>query len=181
MAGLGEQPDFAVVQATFETFGRQFQAGLETIGRQFGLGANLPGVVAAGAIVEQLGQMQRTLERIEGRITGIDGRITGIEGRITGIEGQVTELNTRAIASNENTVARSLNSHMSSNQALHPLRNPITNEEIPGFPERLDDIDRMTGQVIAPILVALGLPIGGSTADKRKRLKVATGFVAYSL
>ncbi|KAL8392861.1 hypothetical protein RB595_002882 [Gaeumannomyces hyphopodioides] len=148
MAGLGEQPDFAVVQANSET-----------IGRQFGPFANLPGIAAAGAIVEQLGQIQRTLGRIKE---------------------QITELKTLIIASNSNMMARSLNANVPPGQTLQPLRDPVTNDEIPHFPETLEDIDRMDSQDLGAVLSALGLPAGGNVVVKRKRLRAATGFVLYT-
>ncbi|KAL8392862.1 hypothetical protein RB599_005399 [Gaeumannomyces hyphopodioides] len=166
MAGLGEQPDFAVVQANSET-----------IGRQFGPFANLPGIAAAGAIVEQLGQIQRTLGRIKE---------------------QITELKTLIIASNSNMMARSLNANVPPGQTLQPLRDPVTNDEIPHFPETLEDIDRMdckipvfalmglhytnvwAAQDLGAVLSALGLPAGGNVVVKRKRLRAATGFVLYT-
>jgi hypothetical protein len=61
---------------------------------------------------------------------------------------------------------------------LSALINPSTNDQIPGFPAKSEDIGHMTNPMLNSVLLALGLGTDGSKAVKQQRLRVHIGLRA---
>ncbi|KLU91787.1 hypothetical protein MAPG_10735 [Magnaporthiopsis poae ATCC 64411] len=156
-----QQPDFGVIAQ-----------GFEDLGHQFARCANLPGVAPAAAAADQFAAIQRALARIEGQM----------ETRLGQIESRLGRIEMRQVVSDSNGIARGLNAAVTNpEQFLHPLRALATNEEIPDFPSRLQDIDGLNGHMLGMILRALDQPSGGGVAEKRKQFKRAIGMRAEAL
>jgi hypothetical protein len=64
---------------------------------------------------------------------------------------------------------------MRSDHPLTALRDITTNSDISGFPHTPADLANMTGVEITAILRALDLPVGGTLAGKKRRLKFYMG------
>ncbi|KAL8294331.1 hypothetical protein RB597_007951 [Gaeumannomyces tritici] len=151
MAEIVEQPDFAAVRSDFENLGRIS----DNIGRQLGRCENLPAIGAANTIIQQLAAVLDKLEAIKN---------------------DNVKMRKQLAASNFNAVARAMNAHPPRGQPLHQLRAVDTNEEIPNFPQHLEDIAKMTSADLISVLRALDQPVVGQVAEKRKRLEAAIGF-----
>ncbi|KAL8346906.1 hypothetical protein RB601_003447 [Gaeumannomyces tritici] len=129
------------------------ERSFKEIGRQLGLFANLPAAIGVDAVMQRLDEIEHSFRT-----------------RFDNIETQME-------ASNWNTLARGMNKILCRGQHLHPLRGLATNDSIPQFPQKLQDIDKMTEVEFDAVLRALWHPTTGTVAEKRKRLVAATGFV----
>lgn len=63
----------------------------------------------------------------------------------------------------------------SSDQQIDKFHHVVTNEEIPGFPDILADVTRLTEVQLDAILMAIGLNAAGEVNSKRERLLWHTG------
>jgi hypothetical protein len=61
---------------------------------------------------------------------------------------------------------------------LSALVHPTTNDQIPGFPARPQDMENMANPTLNSVLLALGLGTDGSKAVKQQRLRVHIGLRA---
>ncbi|RMY32399.1 hypothetical protein D0866_06637 [Hortaea werneckii] len=116
---------------------------------------NLPAIAGTQLILDTLNRVNERLDRIEQNLENITARMS---------------------ASNHNSVARTQNSLLSGpDDAITPLQNPSTNEDIPQFPATPRAIDQLQTRTIDPLLAALELATSGTLPNKKERMRIAIG------
>ncbi|PHH82085.1 hypothetical protein CDD83_3368 [Cordyceps sp. RAO-2017] len=184
------QPNFSLAAESMRTVADQ----LERCG-------NLPAVDGGARLAETL---QTVLERIDALERTIHHRIDTLERtihhridtlektvhhridvlestmqrRFDEVEQRMTDLDRKMTFSNRNAIARAHNGTVERGDT--PLQRPyslLTGDLIDGFPSNMDQMDRLHGRDVDNLLRHLGESDEGSAAEKKRRLKLASGLI----
>ncbi|KAK1989595.1 hypothetical protein LX36DRAFT_594399 [Colletotrichum falcatum] len=140
-------------------------SGFTRLGEQFRFCANLPAIDHGGQLLRAVEGLRQLVEDIQTRQVRMERRKPLDEGT-----GRLT------VSSEANALSRSLNATVTKpDQRLERLRSVQTGAVIPGFPESVAEIGSMNAARVNAVLEALGQPVEGSVAERRRRLKVIVG------
>ncbi|KAF4595315.1 hypothetical protein GQ602_000928 [Ophiocordyceps camponoti-floridani] len=135
--------------------------GLRLAAEHLELCGNLPAVDGGArlhdtlqAVLEQLAQINRGLRDLDRKIT----------------------------VSNRNAMVRARNGTVvRGDMDLVPLHSVLTGDVVEGFPDNVDQLERLHARDVDQLLRHLGEPVAGSAAEKKRSLKFACGLVTREL
>ncbi|KAG5999422.1 hypothetical protein E4U21_006856 [Claviceps maximensis] len=127
-------------------------------------------------VERRLDGVERRVGAVEQRLTTVEQRLTTVEQRLTTLEQDVQQVRTELKISNRNAMVRAQNMGVTSvDKRLVPLYSVLTGEEIEGFPETMNQLEKLPAREVDRILRHIGESVEGTASAKKQILKFATG------
>jgi len=152
---------------------RQMGSSAQTVAVEVEKLRDLPSFDHGAAILAEMRSFRREFQersaRVEQSVEALRADVARIDQRINQLD---RDFKARQDASDYNATARLCNYAIAreTTSLLAPLRS-TTNEEIPGLPRTVGDIERLSVAQMRQLLRAYGLEEGGSPDEKLKRFK----------
>ncbi|OAX81911.1 hypothetical protein ACJ72_03744 [Emergomyces africanus] len=180
---LGEQPNMGALADGF----KQAATGLSQASSQLEKFRNIPPIAQSSAILSQLSQMQsimqqtlQTQQEMQKAQQEMQEALQEIREAQQEIRQNIAQIRSDMIIGFQtiefNSIARLQNSAVRrSDIRLTILRDYRTNTDIPDFPETSAHLSNMSGRALNSVLTALNLPTDGTTAEKKRQLRLYIG------
>ncbi|POR32795.1 Uncharacterized protein TPAR_07003 [Tolypocladium paradoxum] len=166
-----QQPNFGTISGSFDA-----------LSEQFALCANLPAVDGSARLMQRMDAVLEQLTLLNRKVDGLDRKVDGLDRKVDGLDRRVDGLDRKITVSNRNAVMRAQNSMVvRGDMDLVPLYSVLTGEVIDGFPQNLDQLERLHARDVDQLLRHLGESVVGSAAEKKRNLKLASGLITRSL
>ncbi|KJZ68835.1 hypothetical protein HIM_11775 [Hirsutella minnesotensis 3608] len=163
-----EQPDFGRVARSFRTAADDFERC-----------GNLPAVDGGARLMLT---MEAMMERLTALEQTMNRRFDQVDHRMDAFDRQLQAMDRRVVVSNRNAVVRAQNSTVvRGDMNLVALHSVLTGEAIDGFPQNVNQLERLHARDVDELLRHLGESTAGSAAAKKRNLKFATGLVTREL
>ncbi|KAM4060292.1 hypothetical protein HRG_002104 [Hirsutella rhossiliensis] len=155
-AGL-RQPDFSTAAGALRLAAEHLE-----------LCDNLPAVDGGARLAQRMDAVLEQLTMLNRKVDGIDRRMDVLDRKVT--------------VSNRNAVVRARNATVvRGDMDLVPLHSVLTGEVIEGFPDNVNQLERLHVRDVDQLLRHMGESTAGSAAEKKRNLKFATGLVTREL
>ncbi|RPA90475.1 hypothetical protein L873DRAFT_1821073 [Choiromyces venosus 120613-1] len=140
--------------------------------------ANFPAFDQGAQILAALHQLQQGVAAVQQNMAGLHQNMLDLQQGQADILERIQHLEDESSHQDQNNIARAINSTVPLRSGVLEPFYGLNGQLIVGFPRGNADIERLNGDGINALLVALGLGVAGTVAARKERFSRYIGFVA---